>query len=190
MRIWLKDEGGIGLALTRSFGDELLNKIGVNCVPEIKEFFLEKNDKFIIIGTDGLWEYIPSQECVEIVKDYYLKNDIQGAGNYLYKEASKRWIVEQDVVDDITTSACPSQSSILPDVEDNDGIIQGFTDGNPHESFTLGKLKEQRPRDGVDIIRKRRHYSEPVCRQFGHDDASGCSIMGSDNLNVDELGYL
>ena len=102
MRIWLKDEGGIGLALTRSFGDELLNKIGVNCVPEIKEFFLEKNDKFIIIGTDGLWEYIPSQECVEIVKDYYLKNDIQGAGNYLYKEASKRWIVEQDVVDDIT----------------------------------------------------------------------------------------
>ncbi|KAK1591273.1 hypothetical protein Q3G72_005193 [Acer saccharum] len=94
------------------------------------------------------------------------------------------------VVDDITTYACPSQSSILPDVEDTDGIIQGFTDGNPHESFTLGKLKEQRPRDRVDIIRKRRHYSEPLCRQFGHDDASGCPILGSDNLNVDELGYL
>ena len=102
MRIWLKDEGGIGLALTRSFGDELLKKVGVNCVPEMKEFSLEKNDKFIIIGTDGLWEYIPSQECVDIVKDYYLKNDIQGAGNYLFKEASKRWIVQQDVVDDIT----------------------------------------------------------------------------------------
>ncbi|KAK3188940.1 hypothetical protein Dsin_028501 [Dipteronia sinensis] len=94
------------------------------------------------------------------------------------------------VVDDITTYACPSQSLILPDVEDTDGIIQSFTDGNPHESFTLGKLKEQRQRDGVDIIRKRRHYSEPLCRQFGHHDASSCPIMGSDNLNVDELGYL
>ena len=102
MRIWQKEEGGIGLALTRSFGDELLNKIGVNCIPEIKEFFLEKEDKFIIIGTDGLWEYISSQECVNIIKEFYLENDIQGAGNYLFKEASKRWIMEQDVVDDIT----------------------------------------------------------------------------------------
>ncbi|KAK2644976.1 hypothetical protein Ddye_020171 [Dipteronia dyeriana] len=70
-------------------------------------------------------------------------------------------------------------------VEDADGIIQSFMDGNPHESFTPGELKEQRPRDGVDIIRKRRHYSEPSCRQFGHDDASGCPIMASDNLKFE-----
>ena len=102
MRIWQNGEGGIGLALTRSFGDDILNKLGVCCVPEIKEFILEKNDKFIIISSDGLWEYIPSQECVNIVKEFYVKNDIKGAGNYLYKEASKRWIIQQDIVDDIT----------------------------------------------------------------------------------------
>lgn len=102
MRIWQKNEGGIGLALTRSFGDDILNKLGVCCVPEIKEFILEKNDKFIIVASDGLWEYIPSQECVNIVKEFYLKNDIKGAGNYLYKEASKRWIIKQDIVDDVT----------------------------------------------------------------------------------------
>ena len=101
-RIWKKDGGDIGLALTRSFGDEILSKVGIICEPEIKEFILDKNDKFIIIGTDGLWEYIPSQECVDIVKDFYLNNDIQGAVNYLFKESSKRWIMEQDVVDDIT----------------------------------------------------------------------------------------
>ena len=101
MRIW-KTDGNIGLALTRSFGDEIMSKVGVICEPEIKQFFLGKDDKFIIIGTDGLWEYISSEECVNMVKDFFLKNDIQGAGNLLLKEASKRWIVEQDVVDDIT----------------------------------------------------------------------------------------
>ena len=101
LRIW-KEDGNIGLALTRSFGDEIMSKVGVTCEPEIKQFFLGKEDKFIIIGTDGLWEYISSEKCANIVKEFFLKNDIQGAGNFLFKEASKRWIVEQDVVDDIT----------------------------------------------------------------------------------------
>ena len=102
MRIWDKEEGNVGLALTRSFGDDILSKKGVICEPDIKEFLLEKEDKFIIIGSDGLWEYISNQECINIVKDFFLKNDIKGAGNYLYKEASKRWIMEQDIVDDIS----------------------------------------------------------------------------------------
>ncbi|KAJ0092324.1 hypothetical protein Patl1_24943 [Pistacia atlantica] len=79
---------------------------------------------------------------------------------------------------------CPSHSLILPEVEDNDGIIQSFTVGNPHEPFNLEKLKERKPRDGVDITRKRSHCSEPYCRQFGQN------VMGSDNLNADALGYL
>ena len=49
-----------------------------------------------------MWEYISSEECVNIIKDYYLKNDIEGAINHLYKESSKRWIMEEDVIDDIT----------------------------------------------------------------------------------------
>lgn len=91
-------------------------------------------------------------------------------------------------MDDIAY-ACPSHSLILPEVEDTDGIVQSITVGNSHESFTLGKLKERRPRDGVDVSRKRRHCSEPCCRHFGHD-ASSCPIMGSDTLNAELLGYL
>lgn len=91
-------------------------------------------------------------------------------------------------MDDIAY-ACPSHSLILPEVEDTDGIVQSITVGNSHESFTLGKLKERRPRDGVDVSRKRRHCSEPCCRHFGHD-ASSCPIMASDTLNAEILGYL
>ena len=45
---------------------------------EIKEFdFCEKN-KFMIIASDGTWEFISSQECANIINEFYEKNDIKG----------------------------------------------------------------------------------------------------------------
>ena len=102
LRIWMKNEEVPGLAVSRSFGDELAHKIGVINEPEIEEYVFLTEDKFIVLASDGLWEYISSDECVNFVKDYYLKNDIEGAINFLYKESSKRWIMEEDVIDDIT----------------------------------------------------------------------------------------
>ena len=102
LRIWVKDKDIPGLAVSRTFGDELAHKIGVINEPEIEEYVFLNEDKFIILATDGLWEYISSDECVDFVKEYYLKNDIEGAINFLYKESSKRWIMEEDVIDDIT----------------------------------------------------------------------------------------
>ncbi|XP_050217993.1 protein FAR1-RELATED SEQUENCE 11-like [Mercurialis annua] len=84
---------------------------------------------------------------------------------------------------------CPSDSLILTDVEDPDGIVQSLAIGNPHDSIGLGKLKERRPRDVTDISRKRRHCSASCCGQFGHD-ASECPIIGSDHLNGSALGYI
>lgn len=81
-----------------------------------------------------------------------------------------------------------SDSLILPEVDDADGIIHGFTIANPHDPMALGKLKERRARDGIDISRKRRHISGLLCGQYGHD-VSDCSTMAGDNLNGDELGY-
>lgn len=37
-----------------------------------------------------------------MVKDYYIKNDIVGAAEYIVEESTKRWRKEEDVVDDIT----------------------------------------------------------------------------------------
>lgn len=82
----------------------------------------------------------------------------------------------------------PSGSLILPEVEDSDGVGQSFT-RNPHESLTLGKLKERRSRDGIDIYRKRRRCSLTCCGQFGHD-ANDCPMMEGNDLNGDALGYL
>ena len=101
-RVWLKEENIPGLAMSRSFGDEVAHTVGVVSQPEIFEYNFLNEDKFILLASDGIWEFISSDECVNIVKDYYLKDDIDGALNYLYKESSKRWIMEEEVIDDIT----------------------------------------------------------------------------------------
>lgn len=101
-RVWLKDEDVPGLAMSRSFGDEVAASVGTISEPELKNFEITNDDKFIIIASDGIWEFISSKECVEIVKDFYLKNDPKGCLKHLLNESSKRWIKEEEVIDDIT----------------------------------------------------------------------------------------
>ena len=88
--------------MTRSFGDRVAATVGVMSEPEIKEFKFEEGDKFMIIASDGIWEFISSQECVDIIKDFYDKNDLKGCCEYLYQESSKRWLKEEEVIDDTT----------------------------------------------------------------------------------------
>ena len=101
-RVWIKNEDIPGLAMSRSFGDEVAASVGTISEPEIKSFELTLDDKFIIIASDGIWEFISSQECVNIIKDFYLKKDLKGCLKYLLNESSKRWIKEEEVIDDIT----------------------------------------------------------------------------------------
>ena len=101
-RVWLKNEEMPGLAMSRSFGDEVAHTVGVVVDPEIMEYKLLKEDKFIVLASDGIWEFISNDEVVNIVKDFYLKDDVEGAVNCLYEESKKRWMMEEEIIDDIT----------------------------------------------------------------------------------------
>jgi serine/threonine protein phosphatase PrpC len=101
-RVWLKNEDIPGLAMSRSFGDEVAASVGTISEPEIEEYEITEDDKFIIIASDGIWEFISSQECVEFIKDFYEKKDLKGCLKFLLNESSKRWIKEEEVIDDIT----------------------------------------------------------------------------------------
>ena len=68
-RVWLKSENIPGLAMARSFGDDIAHTVGVISQPEIFEYKLLNEDKFILLASDGIWEFISSDECVNIVKD-------------------------------------------------------------------------------------------------------------------------
>ncbi len=54
-RIWADDEGP-GIAMSRTLGDLQAKKIGLISEPEIQHIELNKQDKFIVIGSDGVWD--------------------------------------------------------------------------------------------------------------------------------------
>ena len=56
-----------------SFGDEVAESVGTISEPEIKEYEITEEEKFIIIASDGIYEFFSSQESVEFIKDFYEK---------------------------------------------------------------------------------------------------------------------
>ena len=101
-RVWMKDQSLPGLAMSRSMGDQLAASLGTTCEPEIFEYNLEEEDKFILIASDGVWEFISSEDSVNLIKNFYESNDPKGCCEFLLKEASTRWINEENIIDDIS----------------------------------------------------------------------------------------
>jgi serine/threonine protein phosphatase PrpC len=79
--------------MSRSMGDLVAKSVGVTYEPEIKFINnLSKADKFIVIGSDGLWDRIPNDEVTRIIaNNYYDKRDADGAASFLMTESVARW---------------------------------------------------------------------------------------------------
>ena len=101
-RVWLPDQDIPGLAMSRSMGDEVAHSVGVSAIPEVLEFMLGPHDRFVVIGSDGLWEFLSNEQVCEIVLPFYIENQPEAAANKLVREAHARWKHEEEVVDDIT----------------------------------------------------------------------------------------
>ncbi|KAJ0395527.1 hypothetical protein P43SY_001274 [Pythium insidiosum] len=108
-RVWLQDVDMPGLAMSRSFGDSIAKTIGVTSEPAV--VFVDRvpvGDKdhpsFAVLASDGVWEFMSSEECLTFVSDCILtaKMTPQQAVDALVTEATERWNMEEDVVDDIT----------------------------------------------------------------------------------------
>ena len=61
-RVWVRHGEYPGLAMSRSIGDQIAKSVGVICDPDIREIDIEKDDKFIIVASDGLWEFLSNEE--------------------------------------------------------------------------------------------------------------------------------
>jgi serine/threonine protein phosphatase PrpC len=92
--------------MSRSIGDIVAGSVGV--IPEpgiekfkIPEFFeLELNpcDKFIVLASDGLWEFMKNEEVLNLVVPFWEKNDPEGACDRLVKEAVLTWKKVRDSI--------------------------------------------------------------------------------------------
>ena len=101
-RVWAKDEDYPGLAMSRSIGDTEAKKIGVIPNPQIIEYIIRYDTKYILVCSDGVWEYMKNEDCMKIANEFYLKDDPIGLCQELKKESYKMWEEIGTAIDDIT----------------------------------------------------------------------------------------
>lgn len=102
-RVWLGHMDVPGLAMSRSLGDAVAHTAGVTSEPEFTERELDPaTDKFVIVATDGLWEFVTNQETADKVQT---TNNPPESVEVLVKEANARWMQEEQVIDDTTVIA-------------------------------------------------------------------------------------
>ena len=101
-RVWLRNQELPGLAMSRSFGDSVAATVGVISEPEIIQIALEKDDKVLIIATDGVWEFISSDEALAIIQPFIASRDSKGAAELLCQISHQKWKSEEECIDDIS----------------------------------------------------------------------------------------
>ena len=101
-RVWKKGEEYPGIAMSRSIGDFIATTLGVVPVPKFLDEKIDSDTKFIVVASDGVWEFLDNQKVADIVMPFYKKNDPDGACKALIKESTDWWNQEDVVVDDIT----------------------------------------------------------------------------------------
>ena len=106
-RVWIKGEHYPGIAISRSIGDVDSKKIGVIPNPEIIEYKLNPQSKYMIICSDGIWEYISNEQAMIIGNKYYEKNDPIGLCKELTEKSNEIWMKESEEgdIDDMTVVA-------------------------------------------------------------------------------------
>ena len=81
-------------------GDAVAHTAGVTSEPEFTDRELNpETDKFLVVATDGLWEFVDNKETIEMAVSHSTPSE---AVESLVKEASLRWMREEQVIDDTT----------------------------------------------------------------------------------------
>ena len=102
-RVYIKNMDQPGLAMSRSFGDKKAKSCGVIPYPDINEYNLNNNYcKYMVICSDGVWEFLSNEEVMEIGNKYYNQNNMNDFCKELLKKSTEMWESEENYMDDIT----------------------------------------------------------------------------------------
>ena len=91
-----------GLAMSRSLGDFQAKQVGVIPSPQIIEYDINFSSKYLVICSDGVWEYVSNEQVRNIGNLFYAKNDVVGYCNELVKYSTGLWELNELIRDDIT----------------------------------------------------------------------------------------
>ena len=101
-RVYAKGKTYPGLSLTRTIGDLEGEKIGIISDPDIIIKKIDSTCKYLVMGSDGLWDVIKPYDVRRIVTPFFNKDDPKGACQALLKTACKKWDKDECDRDDIT----------------------------------------------------------------------------------------
>ena len=104
-RVWAKGKSYPGLAMSRSIGDMDAKLVGVIPNPEFIEYKIDSKAKYMIICSDGIWEFLSNEEVMKIANSFYLRNDPFGLCQNLTNKSMDFWLKDDNYVDDITVVA-------------------------------------------------------------------------------------
>ena len=99
-RVWLAEDDIPGLAMSRSLGDGLAHSVGVSSQPDLFYVALKPEHKWVVLASDGLWEFMSNDEVVGIVAKH--AGAVHAALDALVAEAGERWMANESVIDDTT----------------------------------------------------------------------------------------
>lgn len=171
LRVWLPKDWTPGLAMTRSIGDTVLSEYGVSPVPEVTYTTLGPEDSFLVLASDGVWEFMTSQEVVDFIGRMRREGkSASDASEALVREAVRRWRRNEVVVDD-TTAVVMWMS--WTDEEEN-------TEGEVREN---GETKNRR--GDMSIRRSRRVFSKAKAKVSMKSASMGVHLVGDDGSLTD-----
>ena len=101
-RVYIKNMDLPGLAMSRSFGDKKAKSCGVIPYPDIIEYTLNNDSKYMVICSDGVWEFLSNEDVMKLGNKYYLQNNINDFCSELLKKSTDMWELEENYIDDIT----------------------------------------------------------------------------------------
>ena len=101
-RVWYKGYDYPGIAISRSLGDKIAELIGVISEPDILELDIDDNCKYIIMGSDGVFDYLSNDEIMNIAKPFLMKNNPDKACINIVERASQLFKEKEERIDDIT----------------------------------------------------------------------------------------
>ena len=76
--------------------------VGVIPNPEFVEYKIDSRTKYMIVCSDGIWEFISNEDVMKIANSYYQRNDALGLCQALTNKSRDFWLKEDNYVDDIT----------------------------------------------------------------------------------------
>jgi serine/threonine protein phosphatase PrpC len=101
-RVWNKTKEYPGLAMSRSIGDFNGKNVGIIPDPQIIETNFGININYIVICSDGVWEFLKNDDIMKIGNKYYKENNPHDFCKEVVDLATKCWQKSDDIVDDIT----------------------------------------------------------------------------------------